>query len=142
MSDRNSKQQSGSFKKRRRKKKTETKPEIVEIQLQVDGSQIWTDHNLNNLDGFNLEESFLGPKEDDLTFLHGFESDTASKEQTEGIEASFWVCKACQLQCVDQVSLVSKSQIPLKCTIHFSGATCQPLLRECQVPRTPGKQLS
>ena len=132
----------GSFKKRGRKRKVEAKPEIVEIQLQVDGSQIWTDNNLNNLDGFSLEESLLGPNEDDLETLQGFESQTATKEQTEGIEASFWLCKACKLQCVDQVSLVSKSQVPLKCTIHFSGATCEPLSRKCQVPRTPRKQLS
>ena len=132
----------GSFKKRGRKKKVEAKPEIVEIQLQVDGSQIWTDHNLNNLDGFSLEESLLGPKVDDLATLQGFESHTAPEQHTVGIEASFWVCKACQLQCVDQVCQLSKSQVPLNRTIHFSGATCQPLPRECQVPRTIGKQLS
>ena len=139
--DRNSKQQMGSFKKRGRKRKVEAKPEIVEIQLQVDGNQIWTDHNLNNLDCFNLEESWLGPKVDDPATLQGFVSHTATEQQTEGIEASFWVCKACQLQCVDQVCQLSKSQVPLNRT-NSSGASCQPLSRECQVPRTPGKQLS
>ena len=78
-----------SFKKRGRKKKTEAKPEIVEIQLQVDGGEIWTDHNLNNLAGFKVEESLLGPIEKDLTILQGFESHIAfaTEEQTEGIEA-------------------------------------------------------
>ena len=48
-----------------------------------------TDHNLNNLAGFKVEESLLGPIEKDLSILQGFESHIAfaTEKQTEGIEA-------------------------------------------------------
>ena len=62
------------------------------MQLQ-DGLQVFADHNLNNYVGFGLEGNSTGVE---LEAEEGFQGANNSTVAT-------WDCKACNIQCSDQV---------------------------------------
>ena len=77
-----------------RKRKAEVKPQ--ELQLQVeDGFQLLADYNLNNFVGFRFEGNSTGVDLEAGEGIQGMESSTG--------ESATWDCKACHIQCSDQV---------------------------------------
>ena len=81
--------------KGRPKKRKEVKPQVDDVQLQ-DGFQVFADHNLNNYVGFGLEGNSIQVELGAGEGVQGLES------TTEPVLAT-WDCKACLIQCSDQV---------------------------------------